>query len=104
MNRIILPVTLALAQLVVVSAFAAGPGEDRAMPTKPATAEEKAAAKVTRKAEGTAAVKNPGVRDDKNVLGTAKVATKEERKQAAKARKAAATTAVKKGEIPSGEK
>lgn len=97
MNRVIVSVSLALAQLVVVSAFAAGPGEDKAMPTKQATAEEKAAAKAMRKAEGKEAVK-AGVRDDKDVLGKAKVATKEQRKEAAKARKASAKEAMKKGE------
>jgi hypothetical protein len=112
MKRIIIPVSLALAQLFAVNAFAQAKGEAdaadaKAIPTKPATATEKAAAKQTRKAEGKAASKSDvaaGQPDEAKSMGTAKVATKEQRKAAAKARKASAKSALKKGEISSGEK
>ncbi len=109
MKRIIVPVALAVAQLFAMSAFAqtkgeADPAGAKAVPAKSATAEEKAAAKETRKAEGMKKAKAGVARDDKDVAGKAKVATKAERKEAAKARKASATSALKKGEISSGEK
>ena len=109
MNRIILSVGLALAQLLAVNAMAqsrgeADPEQAKAIPCKPATAQEKAAAKAARKAEGTAAAQAFTGGECPTSAGTAKVATKEQRVAAAKARKAAAASALKKGEIPSGEK
>lgn len=110
MKRIIVPVALAVAQLFAMNAFAqtkgeADPAGAKAVPAKAATAEEKAAAKETRKTEGMKKAKAGSItRDDKDVAGKAKVATKAERKEAAKARKAAAASSLKKGEISSGEK
>lgn len=112
MNRIILAAGLALAQLFAVNAMAqskgeADPAQSKAIPSKPATAEEKAAAKATRKAEGKVAAKSdkPSAEDATNKsMGQAKVATKEQRAEAAKVRKASAKSALKKGEISSGEK
>lgn len=112
MKRIIVPVSLALAQLFVVSAFAQGKGEAdsaqaKAAPAAKATAEEKAAGKQMRKSEGAKQAKvGSQIKDDKDVAGKAKVSTKEQRKEAAKARKASAKSAMKSGEMPrgSGEK
>lgn len=109
MNRIILAAGLALAQLFAVNAMAqskgeADPAQSKAIPSKPATAEEKAAAKATRKAEGKVAAKEFTGGEKPDTAGKAKVATKEQRAEAAKARKAAAQSALKKGEISSGEK
>jgi hypothetical protein len=109
MNRIILAAGLALAQLFAVNAMAqskgeADPAQSKAIPSKPATAEEKAAAKATRKAEGKVAAKEFKGGEGPDTAGKAKVATKEQRAEAAKARKAAAQSALKKGEISSGEK
>lgn len=109
MNRIILAVSLAIAQVFAVSAMAqtkgeADPAQSKAIPSKPATAEEKAAAKSARKAEGSVAAKSFTGGEKPEGAGKAKVATKEQRAEAAKARKASAKSALKKGEISSGEK
>jgi len=109
MNRIILAASLAIAQIFAVSALAqtkgeADPAQAKAIPSKPATAEEKATAKSARKAEGSAAAKSFTGGESPQSVGKAKVATKEQRAEAAKARKAAAKSALKKGEISSGEK
>ena len=109
MNRIILPVSLALAQFFAMNAMAQSKGEVDAAQAKPppvakATPDQKQAGKAMRKAEGAKEAKVMGSTDDKEVLGKAKVATKAQRKAAAKTRNAAAASALKKGEIPSGEK
>ncbi|HWI83050.1 hypothetical protein [Ramlibacter sp.] len=110
MNRIFLAVTLAAAQLFAVSAFAqskgeADPAQSKAIPSKPATAEEKAAAKSARKTESMKQAKTEKAQDQEHkTLGKAKVATKAERKEAAKTRRASAAASLKKGEISSGEK
>ena len=110
MNKIVLSVSLALAQLLAVNAFAqskgeADPAQSKAAPSAPATAGEKAAAKEIRKAEGKSAVKSATAVDASNKsMGQAKVASKEERAAAAKKRKVAAASSLKKGEISSGEK
>jgi hypothetical protein len=110
MKTLVLSLSLALAQMLAVSAFAqtkgeADPAQSKAIPSAPATAAEKAAAKAARKAEGTKAVKEEEPADATNKsMGVAKVATKAERKAAAQKRKAEVAPAVKKGQIPSGEK
>jgi len=109
MNKLVLSLSLVLAQMLAVSAFAqskgeADPAQSKAAPAAPATPAEKAAAKSARKAEGAAAAKTETAGDTPSSMGTAKSATKAERKAAAKKRKAAVAASVKKGEIPSGEK
>lgn len=109
MNKLVLSLSLVLAQMLAVSAFAqtkgeADPAQSKAIPSAPATKAEKATAKQTRKAEGAAIAKTSKTDADPSSLGTAKVATKAERKAAAKQRKAALAPAVKKGDISSGEK
>jgi hypothetical protein len=110
MKKLLLTASVVLAQMLGVSAFAqtkgeADPAQSRAVPSAPATAAEKATAKTTRKAEGTAAAKTDapgGIGPEPG--GMAKTASKEDRLAAAKTRKAGAAAAVKKGEIPAGEK
>ncbi len=110
MNKLVLSLSLVVAQMLAVSAFAqtkgeADPAQSKAIPSAPATASEKADAKKTRKAEGAAAAKAKKTGDaDPSSLGKAKAATKAERKAAAAKRKAELAPAVKKGEISSGEK
>lgn len=110
MNKLVLSLSLVVAQMLAVSAFAqtrgeADPAQSKAIPSAPATKAEKAAAKQTRKAEGATAVKQEERLDESNKSkGVAKVATKSERKAAAIKRKAEIAPAVKKGEISSGEK
>lgn len=111
MKKIVLSVSLALASLLAVNAYAQSKGEvdeaqSRAIPSAKATPAEKAAAKAARKAEGKAAVKESAAPTgtEKESAGVAKKATKAERKAAAAERKAAAKEALKKGEIPSGDK
>jgi hypothetical protein len=110
MKTLVLSLSLALAQMLAVSALAqskgeADPAQSKAVPSAPATADQKAAAKSARKSEGALAVKQLPAADASNKsMGVAKVATKEERKAATLKRKAEVAPAVKKGEIPSGEK
>jgi hypothetical protein len=110
MNKIVLSVSLALAQLLAVNAFAQSKGEAdpagaKAMPSAKATPQEKAAAKATRKEEGAKVSKAASPADAMpSSMGEAKKTTKAERKAAAAKRKAAAAAAVKKGETTSGEK
>lgn len=110
MNKTLLAVSLVLAQMLAVNAFAQSKGEAdpsgaRAIPSAKATAEEKAAAKATRKADGTAAAKAATAGDaTPSSVGVAKKVSRAERKAAAAKRKAAAAEAVRKGEIKSGEK
>jgi hypothetical protein len=110
MKKILLPVSLVLAQMLAVNAFAQVKGEvdaaqSKAVPSAKATKEEKAAAKAARKAEGKAVAKTASPADaNPGSMGTAKKTTKAERKAAAAKRKAEAAAALKKGEIPSGEK
>ena len=108
MNKTLLAVTLGLAQMLAVSAFAQVKGEvdescSRAIPAAKCTPAEIAAAKAARKVEGTAAAK-ANKAEDPAPIGVAKKATKAERKAAAAKRKTEAAAALKKGEIPSGEK
>jgi hypothetical protein len=110
MKKTLLTVSIVLAQMLAISAFAqskgeADPAQSRAAPSAPATPAEKAKAKETRKAEGAKAAKAdvPGGAGPEPT-GVAKVATKEEKAAAKTKRKASAADAVKKGQIPSGEK
>lgn len=110
MKKTLLTVSIVLAQMLAVGAFAQSKGEvdpaqSKAAPSAPATAAEKAQAKATRKAEGAKAAKvdvpgGPGPES----TGVAKVATKEEKAAAKAKRVAAAKDAVKKGQTTSGEK
>jgi hypothetical protein len=109
MNKTLLAVGLVLAQMLTVNAFAQSKGEAdpagaKAIPSAKATAQEKAAAKATRKAEGTEAAKKFTPGGYTGTTAVANKATKAERKAAAAKRKAEAAAAVKKGEIKSGEK
>ncbi len=111
MNKLVLSLSLAVAQMLAVSAFAqskgeADPAQSKAVPSAPATAAEKAEAKKARKAEGAAVAKSKRTTADADPssLGKAKATTKAERKAAAAKRKAEMAPAVKKGEISSGEK
>lgn len=109
MNKVVLSISLVLAQLLAVSAIAqtrgeADPAQSKAIPSAKATPEEKAAAKAARKAEGKTVAKEAIVSDRPSTTAKAKAATKEERLAARQKRKAAAAAALKKGEITSGEK
>ncbi len=103
MKKLLLPLSLVLAQMLAVSAFAQTKGgeadaeQSKGQTLPKATPAEKATAKTARKAEGAAVAAQPvkPLAAEEKVVGTAKAATK---------RKAAAAAAVKKGEIASGEK
>jgi len=60
MKKTLLTLSVLLASMLAVNAYAqkAAPGEDRAAPAASATKEEKAAAKDTRKTEGSKAAKS----------------------------------------------
>ena len=89
----------------VTPAFAQGevdPSQSKALPSKPATKEEKAKARTERRAAGAAAAKTEPSGDEQPAnLGTAKSTTPAERKAARAKRRAAAAEGVKKGEIRS---
>lgn len=110
MKKTLLTLSIALAQMLAVGAFAqskgeADPAQSKAAPSAPATAGEKAKAKATRKAEGAKAAKadQPGGTGPEST-GVAKVATKDEKAAAKASRKAVTKEAVKKGQTTSGEK
>lgn len=110
MKKTLLTVSIVLAQMLAISAFAqtkgeADPAQSKAAPSAPATAAEKAQAKATRKAEGAKAAKAdaPGGTGPEPT-GVAKVATKDEKAAAKASRKAVTKEAVKKGQTTSGEK
>ncbi len=112
MKKLLLPLSLVLAQMLAVSAFAqtkvgeADAEQSKGQTMPKATPAEKATAKAGRKAEGAAVAAKPvapRAAEEKGV-GTAKAATKQERTAARAKRKAAAAAALKKGEIASGEK
>ena len=109
MKKIILPLSIALAQMLAVSAFAqktstgqADASGSMAAPSAPATPAEKATARTERKTEGAAAAKSetPQEGSDKSA-GTAHKRTKAQRKAAHAKRKAAVSAENKKGEINS---
>lgn len=111
MKKLIVPLTLALAQVFAVNAFAqskgeADPAQSKAQTLPKASPEEKAAAKSARKAEGRAIAKSKKTEADDmpSSAGVAKQTTKEERRAAKAKRKATTAEALRKGEIPSGEK
>lgn len=113
MKKILVPLSIAIAQLLAVNAFAAGePGTGEAgsapavAPAGPkATPAEKAAAKANRKVEGKEAPKVNGDAAAPGMDSTAKApkVSKAARKAARAKRKAAAAAAVKNGEIKAGE-
>jgi hypothetical protein len=110
MNKVVLAVSLAMAQLLAVNAIAqskgeADPAQSKAAPAAPATKAEKAAAKEQRKAEGKKVkAETPGAADPAGKsAGVAKSATKEQKAEARATRKVSAADSVKKGEIPKGE-
>ena len=76
MKKPLITLSMALAALFASNAFAQtpGPGQDRAVDSKKATAAEKEAAKKARKAEGSAAAKADQPGEDKP--GTAAARTK----------------------------
>jgi hypothetical protein len=109
MKKTLLTVSIVLAQMLAVSAFAqtkgeADPAQSKAAPAAPATATEKAQAKATRKAEGAKVSKGAKADQGPESTGVAKVASKEEKAAAKAKRKAATKEAVKKGQTTSGEK
>ncbi len=110
MNKTLLTLALAAAQMLAVNAFAqvkgeVDPAQSKAIPAAKATPQEKAAAKAARKTEGAKAAKADMPGDAKpESVGVAKTTTKEERKVAAAKRKTETAAALKKGEIKSGEK
>ena len=105
MKKIVLSVSLVLAQMLAVSAIAqtkgeADPAQSKAIPSKPATPEEKAAAKSTRKAEGAAQAKTGAKSDTPSTTAKAKAATKEEKAAAKAKRKAEAAASREEGRNP----
>lgn len=105
MKTLALTLGLALASLYGANVYAqaAGPGQDRASPSAPTTATQRAAAKETRKVEGKAVAKtHAGVADDQPATAS-KGKVSEAEKQAGKAqRKAAGAAAVKAPKDKSG--
>lgn len=87
----------AIAALFAAQAFAQAdkPGESKAAPSTPATKAEKAAAKQSRKAEGTTAAKSQHGDDSPASGGVAKKNTKAEKAAAKSKRKAEGTDATK---------
>jgi NADH-quinone oxidoreductase subunit C/WASH complex subunit FAM21 len=110
MKAVILTLSMALASLLGANAFAQSKGEvdaeqSKAAPAKPATKEEKAAARKERIAAGKEAARTTSTADDlPSSAGKAKTVSQSEKKSAASKRKAETIEAVKKGATTSGEK
>ena len=87
MKKTLLSLTVALASMFALSAYAQSdkPGESRAAPSAPATKEEKASAKAARKEEGAKAAKTDTHSDTPNSTASKKVSKSE--KDAAKAKR-----------------
>jgi hypothetical protein len=109
MKKTAITLSILLAALMGMSAHAqtkgeADPAQSKAVPSKPATATEKAAARKDRQAEGKKVAKAATGADDTPSSSGARGVSEAERKAAAAKRKTAAADAVKKGQTTSGEK
>src|SRR3954467_11953051 len=105
MKKIALTLSLALASMLGSTSFAqtAGPSQDQASPSAPATAGEKAAAKKTRKAQGAAASTTAMSGDDQPAsAGGGMKMSKDDKKAAKMKRKAAGAEATKDAKDKSG--
>lgn len=96
MKKVLLSLSVLLASMLAANAYAQKdvPGEARATPSAPATKEEKAAAKETRKEEGKKAVKED-THSDKPATTASKKVSKEDKAAAKAKRKAAGAEATK---------
>lgn len=106
MKKAVLTLSIVLASLLGASAFAqskgeADPEQSKAMPSKPATKAEKAAAKTARKAEGKSVAKE-GLGNSERPSTTATRAAKSERQAAKSKRKAEGAKATKEPKDVSG--
>ena len=106
MKKIILPLSIALAQMLAVSAFAqtstgqADASGSKAAPSAPATPAEKATAKTERKTEGATAAKDMTPQEgNAKSAGTMHKRTRAQRKAAHAKRKSAVSAENKNGEI-----
>jgi hypothetical protein len=107
MKKLLLPLSLALAPVFAVSAFAqtrgeADPAQSKGQTLPKASAEEKALAKSARRAEGAvvAKTKKTEADADPSPAGVARTVSKEERAASRAKRRAETALAVKRGEIP----
>ncbi len=95
MRKLVVTLSVVLASLLGASAFAQGPGEDRAAPGQVATPAQKAAAKQARKAEGKAVAKEGVVSDKPQTAATGQKVSASEKKLAKAKRKVEGKEAVK---------
>ena len=109
MKKLLIPLSVALAQMFAVGAFAqtkspggeANPSETKTAPAPKSSASAKADAKAMRKVEGKQAAKmeKPGEAAAAGTAGPAKKSTKEEKAAAKAKRKASAKEALEKGHV-----
>ena len=107
MKKAVLTLSIVLASLLGASAFAqskgeADPEQSKAMPTKPATKAEKAAAKTARKAEGKKIAKETKAGDDQPGSTATHSTSKSDRKVAKSKRKTEGAKATKEPKDVSG--
>ena len=102
MKKTLLALTVALAAAFAANAQTAAPGQDRSVPSAPATKDEKAAAKDARKEEGKKVSKTMDVSDKPSSSGKAKSTTTAEKKAAKDKRKAEGAAATKEPKDKSG--
>ena len=108
MKKVLVPVCLALAQMMVVSvAFAqnsgeADPAQAKAPPTAPTTKAQRADARKERKVEGAEAARGPQMQEGEVRPTTAPKLSKADRAAARAKRRAAARDAMKSGQLSRG--
>ncbi|KQX24439.1 hypothetical protein ACCC97_15415 [Variovorax sp. Varisp85] len=108
MKNMLVPVCLALAQMMVVqvaSAQSSGevdPAQGKARPTAPTTKAERAEARKERRADGAAAARGPQMQEGEVRPTTAPKMSREERRAAAAKRRAANREAMKAGQLSRG--
>jgi hypothetical protein len=108
MKKVLVPVCLALAQMMVVSvacaqnAGEADPAQGKAPPSSPTTKAERVEARKERKVEGAAAARGPQIQEGEVRPTTAPKLSKDERQAARAKRRGAARDAMKAGQLSRG--
>lgn len=108
MNKVLVPVCLALAQMMVVSVACAqssgeaDPAQGKAMPSAPTTKAERTEARKERRVDGAAAARGPQIQEGEVRPTTAPKVSREERRAAAAKRRAANREAMKAGQLSHG--
>lgn len=108
MKKMLVPVCLAVAQLMLVtvasaqSSGEADPSQGKAMPSAPTTRAERTEARKERRADGAAAARGPQMQEGEVRPTTAPKMSRADRRAAAEKRRAANRAAMKSGQLSRG--